>query len=173
MKTIEGATFKLAFDKGNAQFRDLHVHDCAFDNCSLSMVKYPGRMSRVQNVRLSKCRAVNSMIKPCVFDDVVVEDLSTNPILLGLRCLGVPLHLIKRDPQTQIILDKQGRYPGHQALDKSFAQAFPLADSVLRGFDASDEPSLLLAASLAAPKARREEEKGAIAELRRLGFVEE
>ncbi|MGE8687533.1 MAG: hypothetical protein ACN6PJ_10380 [Achromobacter sp.] len=31
----------------------------------------------------------------------------------------------------------------------------------------------LLAASLAAPKARCEEEQGAIAELRKLGFVEE
>jgi hypothetical protein len=32
---------------------------------------------------------------------------------------------------------------------------------------------MLLTASLAAPKARRDEEKGAIAELRTLGFVEE
>ena len=45
--------------------------------------------------------------------------------LLGLRCEGVPLHLIRRDPQTQVILDKQGRYRGQQVLDQSFAQAFP------------------------------------------------
>ncbi|MFP3710416.1 hypothetical protein SB783_41270, partial [Paraburkholderia sp. SIMBA_009] len=120
-----------------------------------------------------------------VFEDVVVEDLSTNPILLvwaaffrrvtlkgkigkinlnltpeafctdadrlrqfetaraafyaetdwaldisdarllGLRCEGVPLHLIRRDPQTQVILDKRGRYRGQQVLDASFAKAFP------------------------------------------------
>ena len=45
--------------------------------------------------------------------------------------------------------------------------------SVLQGFDESPAQSKLLTAALAAPKARREEEKGAIAELRTLGFVEE
>lgn len=176
---------------------------------------------------------MNSEIKPCVFEDVVVEDLSTNPILLvwaslfrrvtlkgkigkinlnltpeafstdadrlqqfetaraafyaetdwaldisearllGLRCEGVPLHLIRRDPQTQVILDKRGRYRSQQALDASFAKAFPVADSVLRGFDESDKPAMLLAASLGAPKKRRDEELGAIAELRTLGFLED
>ncbi len=232
MQKIEGATFQMAYDKGQSHFQDLHFHDCTFDNCSLSMVKVPARMSRVQHVHLSDCRAVNSMIQPCVFEDVVVQDLSTNPILLvwasffrrvklvgkigklnlnlvpeafctdanrleqfetaraafyaetdwaldiseakllGLRCEGVPLHLIKRDPQTQVILDKRGRYPGYQALDASFAQAFPVTGSVLRGFDESSDPAMLLTASLAAPKKRRDEEKGAIAELRTLGFLE-
>ncbi len=233
MQKIEGATLQMAHDKGQSHFQNLHLHDCTFDNCSLSMVKIPARMSRVQHVRLSGCRAVNAMIMPCVFEDVVVQDLSTNPILLvwasffrrvtlvgkigkinlnlapeafcqdgprlaqfaaaraafyantdwaldiseakllGLRCEGVPLHLIKRDPRTQVILDKRGRYPGHQALDKRFAQAFPIADSVLRGFDESDHPAMLMAASLAAPKKRRDEELGAIAELRTLGFLED
>lgn len=233
MQKIEGQEFRMALDKGNAHFHDLHLHDCAFDNCGLSMVKYPQRMSRVRNVTLSQCRVVNSEIKPCVFEDVVVEDLSTNPILLvwaaffrrvtlkgkigkinlnltpeafctdadrlrqfetaraafyaetdwaldisdarllGLRCEGVPLHLIRRDPQTQVILDKRGRYRGQQALDASFAKAFPVADSVLRGFDESDRPAMLLAASMGAPKKRRDEELGAIAELRTLGFLEE
>lgn len=233
MQKIEGQQFRKALDKGNTHFHDLYLHDCAFDNCGLSMVKYPQRMSRVRNVTLSQCRVVNSEIKPCVFEDVVVEDLSTNPILLvwaaflrrvtlkgkigkinlnltpeafctdadrlrqfetaraafyaetdwaldisdarllGLRCEGVPLHLIRRDPQTQVILDKRGRYRGQQALDASFAKAFPVADSVLRGFDESDRPAMLLAASMGAPKKRRDEELGAIAELRTLGFLEE
>ncbi|WP_348994735.1 hypothetical protein ABFG95_15355 [Achromobacter sp. HNDS-1] len=233
MQKIEGQEFRKALDKGNTHFHDLYLHDCAFDNCGLSMVKYPQRMSRVRNVTLSQCRVVNSEIKPCVFEDVVVEDLSTNPILLvwaaflrrvtlkgkigkinlnltpeafctdadrlrqfetaratfyaetdwaldisearllGLRCEGVPLHLIRRDPQTQVILDKRGRYRGQQALDASFAKAFPVADSVLRGFDESDRPAMLLAASMGAPKKRRDEELGAIAELRTLGFLEE
>lgn len=233
MQKIEGQEFRMALDKGNAHFHDLHLHDCAFDNCGQSMVKHPQRMSRVRNVTLSQCRVLNSEIKPCVFEDVVVEDLSTNPILLvwaslfrrvtlkgkigklnlnltpeafctdadrlrhfetaraafyaetdwaldisearllGLRCEGVPLHLIRRDPQTQVILDKRGRYRGQQALDASFAKAFPVADSVLRGFDESDKPAMLLAASLGAPKKRRDEELGAIAELRTLGFLED
>ena len=84
----------------------------------------------------------------------------------------MPLHLIRRDPQTQVILDKQGRYRGQQVLDQGFAQAFPVTDSVLRGFDESDTQSMLLAASLAR-RARREQEQGAIAELRKLGFVED
>jgi len=233
MQKIEGQELRMALDKGNAHFHDRHLHDCAFDNCGLSMVKYPRRMSRVRNVTLSQCRVVNSEIKPCVFEDVVVEDLSTNPILLvwaaflrrvtlkgkigkinlnltpeafctdadrlrqfeaaraafyaetdwaldisdarllGLRCEGVPLHLIRRDPQTQVILDKRGRYRGQQALDASFAKAFPVADSVLRGFDESDKPAMLLTASMGAPKKRRDEELGAIQELRRLGFLED
>lgn len=230
--TIEGVAFQRAYDKGGSHFHDLHLHDCGFDICGLSMVKVPARMSRVQGVRISRCRVVNSEIMPCVFEDVVVEDLSTNPILLvwasffrrvklvgkigklnlnlppaafcqdarileqfesaraafyaetdwaldiseakllGLRCKGVPLQLIKRDPHTQVVLDKQGRYGGHEVLGAGFAQAFPATHSVLRGFDASDDQAMLLTASLAAPKARREEEKGAIAELRTLGFLE-
>lgn len=233
METIEGQTFLMSYDKGGSHFHDLHLRDCTFDNGALSMVKHPKRMSRVRNLRLSQCSTINSMIKPCVFEDVLVEDLSTNPILLvwasffrrvtlrgkigkinlnlvpeafctdaaildqfaqaraafyaetdwaldiseakllGLRCEGVPLHLIRRDPQTQVILDKQGRYRGQQVLDQGFAQAFPVTDSVLRGFDESDTQSMLLTASLGAPKARREQEKGAIAELRKLGFVED
>ena len=233
MQKIEGQEFRMALDKGNTHFHDLHLRDCVFDNCGLSMVKHPQRMSRVQNVRLSNCRVVNSEIKPCLFEDVVIEDLSTNPILLvwasffrrvtlkgkigkinlnltpeafctdadrlrpfetaraafyaetdwaldiseakllGLRCEAVPLHLIKRDPQTQVILDKRGRYRGQQVLDASFAKAFPVADSVLRGFDESDAPAMLLTASMGAPKKRRDEELGAINELRALGFLED
>ena len=85
----------------------------------------------------------------------------------------MPLHLIKRDPQTQVILDKRGRYRGQQVLDASFAKAFPVADSVLRGFDESDASAMLLTASMGAPKKRREEELGAINELRALGFLED
>lgn len=48
-----------------------------------------------------------------------------------------------------------------------------MTDSVLRGFDESSDQTLLLAASLAAPKARRDAEKGAIAELRALGLLED
>jgi hypothetical protein len=233
MDCINGATFEMAFDKGRSHFHDLNLHDCTFDNCGLSMVKIPENMSRVQGVRISKCRAVNSEIMPCIFEDVVVEELSTNPILLvwagffrrvklvgkigklnlnlaptafckdvgllerfetaraafyaqtdwaldiseakllGLRCEGVPLHLIKRDPQTQVIVDKGGRYAGHHALEPGFAQAFPLAHSVLQSFDASSDSTRLLTVSLAAPKARRDEERGAIAELRTLGFLED
>lgn len=53
MQKIEGQEFRMALDKGSAHFHDLHLHDCAFDNCGLSMVKYPQRMSRVRNVTLS------------------------------------------------------------------------------------------------------------------------
>lgn len=233
MDCINGATFDKAFDKGRSHFRDLHLQDCTFDNCALSMAKIPERMSRVQQVRISTCRAVNSEILPCIFEDVVVEDLSTNPILLvwgsffrrvklagkigklnlnlhptafctnavllqqfetaraafyaqtdwaldiseakllGLRCEGVPLHLIKRDPQTQVIVDKRGRYPGCHALEPGFAQAFPLFHSILQAFDESSDATHLLTVSLAARKARRDEEKGAIAELRTLGFLED
>ena len=82
METIEGQTFLMSYDKGGSHFHDLHLRDCTFDNGALSMVKHPKRMSRVRNLRLSQCSAINSMIKPCVFEDVLVEDLSTNPILL-------------------------------------------------------------------------------------------
>lgn len=232
MERIENTTFKMAFDKGGSRFRDLHLHDCTFDNCGLSMVKSPARMSRVQGVTVSKCRVAKSEIKPCVFEDVLVEDLATNPILLvwgslfrrlklagkigklnlnllptafctdatllaqfeaartafyaetdwaldisearllGLRCEGVPLHLIRRDPASQVILDKQGAYPGSAALDTAFAKAFPVTHSVLQGFDERDAQRMLLTASLGAPKARRDEELAAIAALRSLGFLQ-
>lgn len=153
MESIQGAAFRKAFDKGGSHFRDLHVHDCTFDNCGLSMVTTPARAAFYAETDWAL-------------------DISEAK-LLGLRCQGVPLPLIKRDPQTQVILDKQGRYGGHQALGAGFGQAFPVTDSVLRGFDESNDQTLLLAASLAAPKARRDAEKGAIAELRALGFLED
>lgn len=31
MQKIEGQEFRMALDKGNAHFHDLHLHDCAFD----------------------------------------------------------------------------------------------------------------------------------------------
>ncbi|WP_255469243.1 hypothetical protein [Achromobacter sp. UMC46] len=48
-----------------------------------------------------------------------------------------------------------------------------MTHSVQRGFDESGHQTLLLTASLAAPKARRDAENGAIAELRTLGFLED
>ncbi|EGP46392.1 hypothetical protein AXXA_11001 [Achromobacter insuavis AXX-A] len=44
---------------------------------------------------------------------------------------------------------------------------------MLRGFDESDRPAMLLTASMGAPKKRRDEELGAINELRALGFLED
>ena len=79
METIEGQTFLMSYDKGGSHFHDLHLRDCTFDNGALSMVKHPKRMSRVRNLRLSQCSAINSMIKPCVFEDVLVEDRPPTP----------------------------------------------------------------------------------------------
>lgn len=100
METIEGQTFLMSYDKGGSHFHDLHLRDCTFDNGALSMVKHPKRMSRVRNLRLSQCSAINSMIKPCVFEDVLVEDLSTNPILLVGLVLS-PGHAARQDRQDQ------------------------------------------------------------------------
>ncbi|WP_272909279.1 hypothetical protein [Achromobacter pulmonis] len=43
----------------------------------------------------------------------------------------------------------------------------------MRGLDESDKPAILLTAPMGTPKKRRDEELGAIQELRRLGFLED
>ena len=101
METIEGQTFLMSYDKGGSHFHDLHLRDCTFDNGALSMVKHPKRMSRVRNLRLSQCSAINSMIKPCVFEDVLVEDLSTNPILLVWASFFRRVTAARQDRQDQ------------------------------------------------------------------------
>ena len=101
METIEGQTFLMSA-KGGSHFHDLHLRDCTFDNGALSMVKHPKRMSRVRNLRLSQCSAINSMIRPCVFEDVLVEDPSTNPILLvGLSFFAGSCARQDRQDQSQ------------------------------------------------------------------------
>ena len=222
----------MSLDRGNAIFEDISFKSCSFDNCALSLVKKPARMSLVRNVEISGCRATNCEVGPTRFEDVRIHDLATNPILLvwssvfrrvrlagkigtlninapphafctdermlagfemardlfyrdtdwaldisearflALRCEGVPLHLVRRDPSTQVVLQKS-RMPGMQAFDPGFAAAFPLVWSVLGSFAESDDKDMLMVVPLAAPKKRRDEYAGAIAELRRMGCVDD
>ncbi|MPT29210.1 MAG: hypothetical protein E2602_20440 [Achromobacter sp.] len=81
MQKIEGQELRMALDKGNAHFHDRHLRDCAFDNCGLSMVKHPQRMSRVQNVRLSNCRVAHwnftkHSLKPFLYSPVRLVSLA-------------------------------------------------------------------------------------------------
>ncbi|MFJ1299194.1 hypothetical protein ACILG0_04455 [Pseudomonadota bacterium AL_CKDN230030165-1A_HGKHYDSX7] len=232
MKTIIGQDFRMSQDRGNAIFEDIRFKSCSFDNCALSLVKNPARMSRVHNVEISGCRATHCEIGPTVFEDVRIEDLATNPILLvwactfrhvrlagkigtlninapphafctdermlagfemardlfyretdwaldisearflALRCEGVPLHLVRRDPSTQVVLHKS-RFPGMHAFDAGFAAAFPIAWSVIGSFAESDNQAMLMVVPLAAPKSRRDDYAGAIAELRRMGCLDD
>ncbi|CAM3189729.1 hypothetical protein NODU109028_02540 [Nocardioides dubius] len=75
-------TFRMVHDKGGSQFRDLDVSDCTFDNCTLSGVTRPERMSRVSDVRLTDCSLVNSQLGPTVLEDVVVDGLQANALVL-------------------------------------------------------------------------------------------
>lgn len=232
MKRFEGAQFSRKFDSGGASYLDTAYVNCAFDNCGLSLSKHPGKMSVVSRVEVSCCSAANSEIGPCVFEDVFVQDLKTNPILLvwssffrrvklagkigklninfapwgfctdpdalsrfatarsefyaetdwaldisearfmAFRCAGVPLDLVRRDPETQVILRK-GAFPGMQAIDQSFKSEFPETYDSLQIFCDSGDEEALRVVPLAAPKRRRDDWKGGIEELRRLGFLRE
>ncbi|WP_448132836.1 hypothetical protein [Stenotrophomonas rhizophila] len=232
MKTFEGMNFKRKFDDGGSTFSDASYTSCVFDNCGLSLCKRPDRMSVVSGLTVSECYVVNSEIGPAVFEDVVVNDLKTNPILLvwssffrrvkfsgrigklnfnlrpwgfctdsdvlsrfaearsqfyaqtdwaidisearflAFRCEGVPLHLIRRDPETQIILRKDA-FPGMQAIDDDFKSDFPEVYASLASFDESDQQEALRVVPLAAAKKTKDDWKGGIAELRVLGFIQD
>lgn len=232
MKRFDGAQFSQKFDNGGASYSEAVHVNCAFDNCGLSLSKRPGKMSVVSRVDVSCCSAANSEIGPCVFEDVLVRDLRTNPILLvwssffrrvklagkigklninlapwgfctdpdvlssfatarsefyagtdwaldisearflAFRCAGVPLDLMRRDPETQVILRK-GVFPGMQAIDQRFKNAFPETYDSLKIFCDSGDEEALRVVPLAAPKSRKDDWKGGIAELRTLGFLRE
>lgn len=91
---------------------------------------------------------------------------------VDFACKGVPLNLIRRDPQTQVIIRKRD-FGGMDMLGSQFADAFPETRTRLSIFSDSDAEEVLLVVPLAAAKKRREDWAGGIAELRRLGVVSE
>lgn len=91
---------------------------------------------------------------------------------LDFSCWGVPFDLVRRDPETQIVVRRKD-FPGIQMLDPQFGSAFPEAYTRLEIFSDSEAEEVLLLVPLAAPKKRRDEWAGGLAELRRLGFVSE
>lgn len=91
---------------------------------------------------------------------------------VDFACKGVPLNLIKRDPQTQVIIQKRG-FGGIDMLGSQFADAFPETHARLSIFSDSDAEEVLLVVPLAAARKRREDWAGGIAELRRLGIASE
>ncbi|WP_219906184.1 MULTISPECIES: hypothetical protein [unclassified Stenotrophomonas] len=89
---------------------------------------------------------------------------------VDFACKGVPLALIRRDPETQVIVRKQD-FSGVDMLGTQFASAFPETHTRLGIFGESIAEEALLVVPLAAPRKRREDWAGGIAELRRLGIV--
>jgi len=232
MKTLDGANIEMKFDDGGSTFVDAIYTNCIFDNCGLSLCKRPEKMSKVKRISVHGCHAVNSSVGPCEFEDVLIHDLKTNPILLiwssffrrvtlsgkigkmnvnvepwgfctdvdvlsrfskaradfyretdwaldisrarflDFNCRGVPFDLIRRDPETQVVLCKVD-FPGVHALDEGFNERFPEVYSHLKGFSKSDDQEVLLVVPLAAPKSRKDDWRGGIAELRALGFVKD
>lgn len=85
-------------------------------------------------------------------------------------CKGVPLNLVRRDPETQAVL-RQEKFPGLAALGANFDKAFPETYTRLDMFEESGADEVLLAVPLAAPKKRRDDWAGGLAELRRLEFI--
>jgi hypothetical protein len=229
MKEFEGMQFGKLFDDGGSAYSDFVYSNCVFDNCGLSLCKRPDKMSTVRSVKALECYAVNSEIGPSIFEDVVVSNLKTNPILLvwssffrrvtlsgkigklnlnirpwgfctdadvlarfaearsgfyaetdwaiditeakfiAFRCEGVPLHLVRRDPETQVILRKDN-FPGMHAIDEGFKDKFPEVYASLSIFSDSDEQESLRVVPLAGAKKSRDDWRGGIAELKVLGF---
>lgn len=89
---------------------------------------------------------------------------------VDFSCKGVPLALIKMDPETQVIIRKRD-FHGLDMLGPQFAEAFPETHTRLSIFSDSNAEEVLLVVPLAAAKKRREDWAGGIAELRRLGVV--
>ena len=92
--------------------------------------------------------------------------------LVDFAFKGIPLDLIRRDPQTQVIIRKRdfGRL---DSLGSRFADAFPETHTRLSIFRDSDAEEVLLVVPLAAARKRREDWEGGIAELRCLGIASE
>ncbi|GHH51402.1 hypothetical protein GCM10009090_13620 [[Pseudomonas] boreopolis] len=222
----------MVFDDGGSTFEDIGLNGCVFDNCGLSLAKSPEGMTRVKGVVATKCKVVNSEIGPCVFEDVVIDELATNPILLiwssffrrvrlsgkigkiginvppeafftdskvlhdfsvareafyretdwaldisdakfvDFRCEGIPLDLIRRDPETQVVIRKS-MLPRLEVFERGFRKDFRELYFSLVDFLESPRQEELLVVPLGAPKARRDAWASGIGELRSRGFLAE
>ncbi|MFT4212282.1 MAG: hypothetical protein QM626_10475 [Microbacterium sp.] len=231
MRTVENARWTMEFDRGGGVYESVRLDGCEFDNCGLSLVKSPERMSLVRDVVLSGCRVTDSEIGPCLFQDVVVDGLTTNPTLsiwsaffrrvtlvgkvgkinintapsaffkdadvldafaearrdfyehtdwaldisearfVDLSCSGVPLDKIRRDPESQFILERAA-FDDFALVAEDFKERFRELHYSIVSFLESDREQELLVVPLAAPRARRAAWSDGLEELRLRGFVE-
>jgi hypothetical protein len=195
-------------DRGGSLVTDLEIDACTFDNCGLSLTNNPVQMSRVSGIRVVNSRCVNSVVGPCVVDDVVIDGLKTSDMLLvwgamfrhvtltgrigpvrinrsihdphvtdDLQALfaeerarfyasvdwaldissatlhtltieGVPTQLIRRDPSTQIVVNRH-RIVGIEQFSALRADFVDLEFALRMFVTRSTEPDLLLAAPMA------------------------
>jgi len=91
---------------------------------------------------------------------------------VDFSCKGVPLNLVRRDGETQVVLRREG-FPGLDALGAGFDKTFPETYTRLSIFEESRADEVLLVIPLAAPKKRRDDWAGGVAELRKLHLVKD
>jgi hypothetical protein len=82
MRDIVNRTFELEIDRGGLAAEGVRFRSCTFDNCALSLVSDPARMSRVARCELIDCYSLNSTIGPCHITDVRIENLKTGDLML-------------------------------------------------------------------------------------------
>jgi hypothetical protein len=218
-------------DRGGLSISDLHLLSCTFDNCGLSLTNDLTKMSSVSAVQLTGCSLRNSVIGPCLLQDVLIDGLSTADLLIVWGAFfrhvtlrgrignikinraihdprrtaqmqaifdlardkfyaacdwalditkaelcefsieGVPTHLIRRDPDCQVVVNRSRLHSVEQI--SGLKTDFPELEFTLRMFlTRSSDPDLLLVA----PKGRASKYfKSAIAGLsllREMGVVQ-
>ena len=82
MKEFINQEFKMMFDDGGAILSDLIFKNCIFDNCALSISKNPSNISKIKNVIAENLSVSSCDIGPCIFEDVLIENLRINEILI-------------------------------------------------------------------------------------------
>jgi hypothetical protein len=69
-------------DRNSARlFQNLHIQNCQFESCTLSLTKDPGRRSSVHNVHIEDCEATGCIIYAAILQDVHVEGLQIHGLL--------------------------------------------------------------------------------------------
>jgi hypothetical protein len=156
MTTLERRSFELMRDRDSgAVFEDVRLTNCTFDNCSLSTgVKTPERRTKVRNVEISTCVALNCFVGPAVCDNVTIDGLVTNQLLVCEGSLfrhvtfkgkSGSFKIIKRagfvdiDAESQSVFDRD-----REAYYESVDWAVDISDAAFVEFDLHGIPANLI-----------------------------
>lgn len=215
------------FDDGGATFENLHIENCTFTNCALSLTKKVSDRSIIRNAEIVNCRANGCDIGPAVLEKINISNFETNDLLIiwgalfnqvkisgrighikinryahhldrsiqasfdlhkenfysnvdwalditearfkGFDFQGIPGSLIKRDPESQVLITRE-RAMQHDWKDK-LSPTYNVWRLAINSFLTTDDPDIVLVAPLDAPKKKRDSLIQGLHELRSLGVA--
>ena len=83
MQEYTNHTFCHPYNDVKVEITGLRLKRCSFDNCWISLPKNSKSISRLSDIVLEDCRIINYCdVKPAIFEDILVNNLSIYDILI-------------------------------------------------------------------------------------------